>query len=599
MIRILPDQIANLIAAGEVVERPAAVIKELVENALDAGARNIEVEARDAGFSYLRVTDDGSGMVPDDARLAFRRHATSKLSSAEDLNHIQTLGFRGEALPSIASVARVELTTRPVDQPAGFRCFLEAGVVLEEGEAGCAAGTTIVVKDLFFNTPARRKFMKSPATERSHLIQTVEWCALAHPNVRFRLLLDGKETLNCPATDVLSDRVLSVLGRQFPENSAVLEQEGGGVWVRGLAGSPAQTRPTRSGLLFFINQRPIEHRSLAHAVLEAYRPYLTSGRFPACLVFLTIPEEWVDVNVHPTKREVRLRDEHAVHDLVMRAVRTSLGTLIIQGQEPTEANRPIPREGGQREYEANNATPAWSGERVKESVATYFNATYPARAARLPLGFSQTPIGESESPAVGTAAPAQTLGWPETLLGQAGRTYLAGSDDRGFFLIDQHAAHERILYERFRALGNRVERQNLLLPITLELTASRGALLQGQFEIFAALGFEISAFGKNTFVIRTQPPDWSGGDLTGWVAEMLDYLAQNGPKNGPDAFREHALHSMACHAAVKAGDRLQPEVARLIWEGIQTLEPPLTCPHGRPLILRWDWGELDRLFKRT
>jgi DNA mismatch repair protein MutL len=349
-------------------------------------------------------------------------------------------------------------------------------------------------------------------------------------------------------------------------------------------------------LIFFINQRPIEHRSLAHAVLEAYRPYITDGRFPSCLIFLTIPAEWVDVNVHPAKREVRLRDEHAVHDLVMRAVREGLGTLIGKGQPPAGSGFETMPALGSHAY-TGNLNSGWSGQRVKESVANYFRSTQPAFAERLPLGFSQprTMPGDNQE----TLPVASVRSWPEPILGQAGRTYLAGSDERGFFLIDQHAAHERILYERFRAQGGAVERQALLLPITLELTASRGALLQGQLDAFTDLGFEISGFGKNTFVVRTQPQAWSGGDLAGWVNEMLDHLAENAQKPGTELFKEHALHSLACHAAVKAGDRLQPEVARLIWEGIQTLEPPLTCPHGRPLILRWDWSELDRLFKRT
>ncbi len=595
MIKILPEQIANLIAAGEVVERPASVVKELVENALDAGARSIEVEANDAGFSYLRITDDGSGMSPEDARLAFQRHATSKLSVADDLNHILTFGFRGEALPSIASVARVELTTRPQAQAAGLLYRLEAGKVKTDQEIGCAAGSSLIVRDLFFNTPARRKFMKAPATERSHIVQAVEWIALANFGVRFKLILDGKEVLNCPATESLPERVLAVYGKQYPNPMVNVEQEACGVWVRGLLAAPEQSRPTRQGMLFFVNHRPVEHRGIAHAVLEAYRPFLAPGRFPYCLLFLDIPSEWVDVNVHPAKREVRLRDEHAVHGLVMQAVKAGLGNMIAQGRAPVASETHTDSAPGFRSFAGSpdNRNDAGSGYAVREAVATYLKNP-PLHYEPLPLGFSsraqdRTLAAESEAITVGG----------KTILGQAGRTYLAGSDADGFFLIDQHAAHERILYERFRRADPAAERQALLLPITLELPAARAVLLQGTLGAFMAVGFEISVFGKNTFVIQTQPRDLSVGDLTVWVNEILDWMIENGKSPAPEEFREHALQSMACHAAIKAGDRLQPEVVQMILRGIEKLNPPLTCPHGRPFILRWPWTELDRLFKRT
>ncbi len=607
VIRVLPEHMANLIAAGEVVERPASVIKELVENALDAGATNIEVEVNDSGFSLLRVTDDGSGMSPADARLAFQRHATSKLASEDDLNRIVTFGFRGEALPSIASVSRVEMSTRRRDQDAGVRLDIEGGLVKDENAIGCPVGTSFVVRDLFFNTPARRKFMKSPATERSHVVQIVEWMALANLHARFRMILDGKEVLNCPATTDLFERVLAVFGKQYPSEVIPVTREAGGVWVKGLLTSPASSRPTRQGMLFFINGRPIEHRGLTHAVLEAYRPYLAQGRFPYCLLFLDIPPEWVDVNVHPAKREVRLRDEHAIHDLVMRTVKDHLGTLLSQGGRPTQdesSGEQGPSEddrGGNqpaRTYSLPHAS-GWSGTHVRESVAKYFR--HPGEAPpSLPLGFSarhSAPPAQAVDP--GAATTRLTNTWPEGILGQAGRTYLVGTDELGFYLIDQHAAHERILYESFKRAGESLERQALLLPVTVDLSPARAALLQGNLDAFAAVGFEIVPFGKHTYAVQTQPRLWKVGSLDVWLNEVLDWMSENEKTPTQEAFRDFAWQRMACQAAVKAGDRLQPEVVHMIVEGLRELEPPLTCPHGRPLVVRWNWTELDRLFKRT
>ncbi len=583
-VRVLPEKLANLIAAGEVVERPASVVKELVENALDAGARQIEIELRGAGFSYLRVTDDGFGMPPEDARLAFQRHATSKLTEAEGLEAIQTLGFRGEALPAIASVARVELVTRPPEAVGGFRLLLEGGSLRAEEESGCAPGTQVVVRDLFFNTPARRKFMKSPATEQAHAVEAAEAAAWANPEVRFRLLVDGRELLNCPAASDPAERIACVLGKSRPPAWLRAEREGGGVLVHGWLAAPEHSRPTRQDLHFFINRRPVEHRGLTHAVLEAYRPALPAGRFPIAFLFLTMPARLVDVNVHPAKREVRLRDEHGVHDLVLAAVRDALAGSPAPSLAGTGARTPDTAASPSADRSAYPAGPGWSGERVRQAMSQYF------LLPSLPSGPAMV------EPA--TAADSAEAGL-DRVLGQIGRTYIAGQDREGFYLVDQHAAHERLLYEELRAQSGPVPRQALLLPLTLELPASRAGLLAAWIPVFAELGLEISAFGRNTFALQTQPEFWKQGDLLALIEELLDWGAELGRPPGPEEMKAQALKSLACHAAVKAGDRLQPESMQSLIRRLGELTPPLTCPHGRPLVHRLTWAELDRLFQRT
>lgn len=574
-VLVLPEAVANLIAAGEVVERPASAVKELVENALDAGARGIEVEVRGAGTTLLRVSDDGCGMTPSDAILAFQRHATSKLASALDLDRITTLGFRGEALPSLAAVARVILTTRPAEASVGWRIMIEGGEVKEERETACAPGTTVEVHDLFYNTPARRKFLKSPATEQSRCLQAVEWAALAHPGVRFRLEVDGREAFTCPPADGLEDRLASLYGGDRPDDLRPVAGSREATVLTGLIAGPAASRPTRQGMFFFINQRPVEHRGLAHAVLEAYRHLLPPGRFPVCYLFLTVPPQQVDVNVHPAKREVRLRDEHGVHDLVLDALRRALGegnlTASPAGEEPAVSGTYPP-------------TSSWSRSRVEEASSRYLASPAPFVPA------APAPVRTVE-PAVDAPT--------DRLIGQVGRTYIAAQDADGFYLVDQHAVHERWLYERLRGASGPVPRQALLLPLTFELAPARAALLAGILGLCGLLGLEIEPFGRNTFVIRTHPQDWGQGDLKALVNELLDGMAELDRAPAPEDVRERALQLIACHGAVKAGDRLQPEVMRELLVRLEELPSPKTCPHGRPLVHRLTWRDLDRLFKRA
>jgi DNA mismatch repair protein MutL len=594
-IHVLPEKLANLIAAGEVVERPASVVKELVENALDAQARRIEVEIQAAGFESMRITDDGTGMLPEDARLAFQRHATSKLNQPEDLEKIMTLGFRGEALPSIAVVSRLELLTCPQEQSSGFRIALEAGVVKSEGEAGSAPGTSILVQDLFFNTPARRKFMKSAATEQSHIIRTIELAALAHPEVRFLLKVDGREIFNCPATDDLKERLASLYGKSLPQELLALDYEAGPVQIRGYVSGPGATRQTRQGMVFFINQRPVEHRGIAHAVQEAFRTLIPEGRYPNCYLFLNLQPDLVDVNVHPAKREVRLRDEHAVHQAVFAAVRQALShSDLSAGGRPQALTGKTDAPAAAYGVDPGSG---WSDHRVKESVATYLG--------KLPLRFGEFRPSNPEAGFSGHLDPQNPEpGFAERekeeavqILGQVGRTYIAGQDAEGFFLIDQHAGHERLLYEKYCQWTERVPRQSLLLPLTLELSPSQTSLLTSLLPALDQIGFELSPLGGSTYSVNSQPDFLEKGDPSLLIMEMLEAVADNG-KMPPLELRDKLMKSLACHSAIRAGERLQPEQMRNLAEQLLHFPCLPTCPHGRPFLFRLGWDELDRLFKR-
>lgn len=580
-IKVLSDIIANRIAAGEVVERPAAVIKELVENAIDADAKSIDVEIKQAGLAYIRITDDGQGMLPPDARLAFERHATSKISSEQDLEHISTLGFRGEALPSIASVARVELKTGPADQAAGYMIKIEGGQVLAEMETGCAPGTTVLVRDLFYNTPARRKFLKSQATEQAHCVQAVEAAALAHLDIRFTLIVDQREILNCPAAPALPDRLSALYGRALPNELLALEREAGGIWIRGMIAGPGDHRHTRQGMRFFINHRPVEHRGLSHAVIAAYQNLLPHGRFPLCYLFLTMPPHLVDVNVHPAKREVRLRDEHGIHNVVLDTIRNALKGSDLSGGRAQEA---ILKGTGQASapetYAQKPLTLGWSAGRVREAVASYL-----------------TPGSRGTTPAEPASAQEQVAEAELRIIGQVGRTYIAAQDQEGFFLVDQHAAHERILYEALIRHQGELPRQSLLLPLTFELSPAQSGLLKNYFDFFKRIGLEISPFGGNSFTIQTQPEAHVQGDLIALVREVLEWLEEHG-KIDEETLKKEALQRIACKNAVKAGDRLQPESMLALIQDARDLGTLPTCPHGRPFIFRLTWQDLDRIFKR-
>lgn len=540
MIRVLPPEVADAIAAGEVVERPASVVKELIENALDAGARRIAIEVRGAGRNLVRVADDGTGIPPDELTLAFQRHATSKLARIGDLEAIATLGFRGEALASIAAVADVECSS------GDRRVHLRGGTLLEEGVAPPLAGTIMEIRDLFANTPARLRFLKSEATEAAACVRSVESYALLHPEVRFTLLLEGREVLETEGDGRLESALAAVYGGAVAAQMLRVESLG----VTGAISQPRLSRGNRDAVLLAVNGRPVASRALAFALEECYRGALERGRYPVAVLDLAVPPERVDVNVHPAKREVRFHSEGAVFTELQRAVLAAL-----QGSE-------VPR-----------LTPAAAGE------------SQPAeRILRL-----------SEPPApIRYEAPVRPAGAGLLRpLGQVMDGYLVAEGPEGVVLIDQHAAHERILYNRFRARleGSPGVSQPLLLPLVVELDAGHVASLDEHRAELASLGFEVEVFGPRAVRILAGPVETPPERLEDGFAEVLAGLAGRN--------QDDALAGLACHSAVRFGDRLEPAEQRRLIEELETTTPDATCPHGRPTRLVVEWQELKRHFRRN
>lgn len=553
-IRVLERAVADRIAAGEVVERPASVVKELGENSLDAGARVITIEVERSGLRLIRVSDDGSGMEPDDAALAVQRFATSKIASAEDLERIATYGFRGEALPSIAAVSRLELVTRPRDADAGTRVVAVGGDPSVVSVAGTAPGAVVTVADLFFNTPARRKFLKSPAREFALITEVVQRLALAAPEVTFRLRHDGREVLVYPAATP-EERVAQVLGRDLAAAMAPVRGGGGDIRVRGWAVRPEQARPSRQLDYMFVNGRPIQSRMLSRAILQGYVELLPVGQFPVAVIHLELAPHALDVNIHPRKLEVRFTDEHRIFSMVARAVREAL-----LGPEGLRHAPPV------RQPEVAGVPAArLEGAGVAEAAALYAQ-----RTGRLP---------------------------PMRLLGQTLGTYLLAETTNGLILIDQHAAHERVLYERLLrdAAAGRGTAQSLALPVPVDLTADELGVLDEFLPASASLGFALEPFGGSTLLVRAIPAALVRQAPEGLIRRALAALIDS--CDGDEAVRRLAI-ATACHTAVRAGDPMtHPEMEALLRD-LAATEDPFTCFHGRPTMVGVSRQALERWFYR-
>jgi len=620
-IRLLPDTLVDQIAAGEVVERPASVVKELVENALDAGARRLRVELRDGGTRQIVVADDGSGMSPDEARLALKRHATSKLASAQDLQRIASFGFRGEALPAIASVSRLRLLTRARGAATGFELRVEAGQIVAEREAGAPEGTRIEVADLFAAVPARRKFLKSPVTEWGHVADWLARVALVRPDVHFDLQRDERPAFAWPATDDPLVRVAAVLSED--EAAAMVAVQGGvgRIAVRGFASRPDWQRASADGIQLFVNGRPVRDRLLRHAVLEAYRDVLPRGRFPSVVLFVELPLEAVDVNVHPAKWEVRFAEPRDAHHAVSRALRAALATRTWLGTAPgAQASDRASREPGE-----TGATrgPEWATGGLPETQAArgpgwaQGRAT-PDRVAEAPGGASDWVFAGSGRSAQATLLPLD--GGPATgvasaprfadcrRLGQLLATYLLLETKDGLVLVDQHAAHERVLYERLRAdwLQGGVPRQVLLAPLALELAPAACAALAAGIDAIRDLGFELEPFGDAAFLVRAVPALLAGRDPAPLVRALADELRDaDGAADLASAARtrlvaalDQICATLACHAARTQGERLDEREQQALLEALDAIPWAPTCPHGRPVALPISLSEIERRFGR-
>jgi DNA mismatch repair protein MutL len=565
-IRLLSEHVANQIAAGEVVERPASVVKELVENALDAEARQITVTVRDGGRSAIVVTDDGYGMSRDDALLALERHATSKIHKAEDLAGIQTLGFRGEAVPSIAAVSRFTLTTRERGTLSGTRIEINAGKIQSVTDTGTAEGTTIEVRNLFFNLPARRKFLRTPPTETAHVEHIVTLCALAHPAVAFRLTLDDREVFHLAPSRELLPRLRELYGKQLAEQLVPVRWEKEGIRVHGFVGKPGVSRADRSQQHLFVNGRPVESRGLSYALREGYHTALMRGQFPVTFLFVAVEPATVDVNIHPTKREVRFRDEYAVRQVVIDAVRAA-----IEPQGVTPKALPV----GFRDQDA-------------------------APTQTLPV-FSMPVATSHEQPMMelpGTEVETTEGQW--RILGAIGELYVIVESPEGLVLLDQHAAHERVLFEKMLKdlTGDVAPSQKLLLPQTLELEARDAEFLRSNLKTLQKLGVGISEFGDKTFLVDALPPYFPVADIGQLFRDIVDEVRQTGEQVHARRLTEDKIATTVCRHAVKAHDPLRGEELRGLLQQLHRCDLPYTCPHGRPTMIQLSYAELEKKFGR-
>ena len=579
-IQVLQDEVVARIAAGEVIERPAAVVRELVENALDAGASHIEVFVDDGGRSRIQVSDNGHGIRVAELELAFQRHATSKLCSADDLNHIRTLGFRGEALASIAAVSRLRVRTRAAEEQVGSALLLEGGEVLDREALGAPAGTLITVENLFYNVPARLKFLKSPLTEKRHIAQVISRYALAWPQVRFTLELDGRESFRSSGSGELMDVLVATLGREATRKIIAVESpatHGEGVQVSGYTSAPALNRGDRSRITLFVNGRHVQDSSLIYAVIQAYHTLLMKGRFPLAVLMITLPPDQVDVNVHPAKSEVRFQRPGEVFSAVQRAVRKA----VLDTSSP--ASRSVPGTM-YRAQEYESPSPA------TESV-------WPSRAGA-------SLHAENDAALTGIPAGPEGTQRPRTLpllrvIGQIGATFIVAEGPAGMYLIDQHAAHERILYEQFMERQTREETmsQLTLAAQTLELPAAEANLVEANQDELRAIGFELEPFGINTFLIRSIPALLADVEPREAVRGSLEELDQ-GRSPGDAPVEQRLIRRVCKQAAVKAGTVLSREEMQGLVSQLERTQSPLTCPHGRPTLLHMSAEQLTREFGR-
>ena len=661
-IRVLPDHISNLIAAGEVVERPASVAKELVENAIDAGATRIVIDVESGGRRLVKITDDGEGMIRDDAVLAFERHATSKISMASDLNAIATLGFRGEALASIASVARVELITQRADASAGTRVLIEGGRMRDVKDAAHPRGTTISVRDLFFNTPARRKFLRSEATESYHLTNLVTHYALAHPEINFTLTNNGRETLGVPPARDLRERAYQIFGAQFLDgllevNNAVSEPTETSfslpqiARVRGFVSAPRERRTSRDAQFLFVNGRFVRDRLIGRALSEGYRSILPHGVYPVALLFIDVPLEEVDVNVHPAKTEVRFRRAAAVADAVREAVRAGLASAgYVAAAEIRDATT-VEEIGSDTEEsvaaaETTGATTtshrrqSFELRRAPQQERIGFVAPHPAapatkisapETAELTTGAAPSPVthsAEAEPEELGATrqfpqTPTEVKAFPDLPpldsaikfvrevalesvgsnirpLGQLDESFIIATDDEGLLLIDQHVAHERVLFDKYRAqeASRRPESQQMLIPETFDLTPAQAGAFDHVAMELESYGFELMRLSGRTVAIKSTPADLPASEARNVLSEVLDTVDSEKKGAARATLRDEIAASLACHAAIKVNMPLAPEKMRWLIDRLLTTSSPTTCPHGRPVILRLATQDILKGFHR-
>jgi len=585
-IKILPEILSNKIAAGEVVERPSSVVKELVENALDADSTRIIIEVENGGRSLIRVSDNGSGMNRDDALLAPERYATSKIYKDEDLFAINTLGFRGEALPSIAAVSKFCLVTRDQTSPAGTEVVVEGGTIKKVSQVGAPLGTMVTVRQLFFNMPARRKFLKTVTTEMGHIADTVSSMALGRPDIQFRLTHNGKEIKNWSATGDDVSRVLDVLGKDMKNNLYKIEFTSDFLTVQGWISSPRITRSTSRGIYLYVNQRVVRNRVIQHALFQGYGSRLMKGQFPVAILFIHVPCDQLDVNVHPTKHEVKFAQQKKIHDAVTGVV----AKILRLADQPEWRPKRFPE-----------TEPMDVKSRISESVP-HFSIPKKEIQARYPATRTQYPATGIQHP----ASSIQTKLWARKrfgdlkVIGQFHDTYILCESADSLVLIDQHAAHERIIFEQLknRSLASKKSSQKLLIPETIDLGYREAEILEELIPDLNELGLEIEPFGGNTFVVKSVPALLENKEVKPLVMEIVEKMVQIGFTAGLEKAMDQCLILMACHGAIRANQKLSDEQIKGLLDQLDQCNQPSNCPHGRPTWISWSIKDLEKSFKR-
>ncbi|MDD6208044.1 MAG: DNA mismatch repair endonuclease MutL [Clostridiales bacterium] len=618
LIHLLDQKTINQIAAGEVVERPSSVVKELLENAIDAGANAITVEIKEGGISLIRITDNGSGIPKDQIPMAFLRHSTSKITEVEDLLTVHSLGFRGEALSSIAAVAQVELVTKTREELTGVRYFMEGGKEMGQEEIGCPDGTTFLVRNLFFNTPARRKFLKSPVTEGGYIMELVERMALSHPDISFKCMNNNQLKVHTTGNGQLKDAIYQIYGRQMAANLLCVEREQDAYRVQGFVAKPVVSRGNRNLMNYFINGRYIRSTLINKAIEEAYKPFSMTHRYPFTALHFTIPSDQIDVNVHPTKMEVRFHGEKEIYEFVYQAVSDALNEKELipevelasskesekqrnghvakeKAPEPFEVKRreemnlPKPSFAPQKQEKQENVDEEPVGKQLQGIVSKFLKeerAAYPQEKPKQMELFEQ--------PMLSKEAVKQ-----HRIIGQVFGTYWIVEFSDKIYFIDQHAAHEKVLYERLmKSLKNQeCFIQMVTPPIILSLSDREKETIEQYMDTFQKMGFEIEPFGGNDYQVCGVPTDLLGISEKEILMEWIDALTDENYKKTPEALLDKAA-TMACKAAVKGNQRLSVEEAKELIDELLTLEHPYHCPHGRPTIISMTEYELEKKFKR-
>ncbi len=608
-IQQLSPHLADMIAAGEVVERPASCAKELVENAIDAGATQVTVEIENGGMTFLRVSDNGCGIAAEDVETAFLRHATSKLKTERDLEAIHTLGFRGEALAAISAVSRMDVLTKTADATYGTSLHLEAGVVTERGEAGCPNGTTMIVRDLFYNTPARMKFMKSDSAESSALLSNMQRMALAHPEVAFRVIRDGEVQLQTSGDGELYSAIYAVMGRQTAKEMVPVESRWEKYSLSGYVSMPTATRGNRANQIFFVNGRLVRSKTMTTALEEAYRNRMMVGRFPSCVLHLRMPEHMVDVNVHPAKVEVKFINERDIFDTIRYGVEGALEKTVDR-PEVKLPERPAPKEEAKPMQVASPKADFYRSMTAQEyrSFAKQMSQAPRVRPSETVRQQVFAPKSEPLKPAPKPAPKAEPMPEPiaailkeETkpyrIVGEVLDTYIIVEQDAGMLLIDKHAAHERILFERLRSNAEPIMPQLLLAPVLFTPEREEAAVLMENEALLSELGFGLSDYGDGTLAVQQIPSELDASEAEATLNAMAsDLLA--GKRTELSALRDNLLHTIACKAAIKGGRHSDAKEREVLVREVLSREELKYCPHGRPICIRLTKAQLERQFKR-